>query len=126
MKQKKFSLQKRLKSFIYAFNGWKILLREEPNATIHLIVTACVLVAGMVFRISAVEWIAVILCIGWVIALELINSALEYLADFVSPGKHEIIKKVKDLAAGAVLIGAIASSAVGLIVFLPKILKYLI
>ena len=120
MKQKKFSLKKQLKSFKYAFNGLKILLREEPNAKIHFFVAVCVLIAGFAFRISAGEWIAVLLCIGLVIALELLNSALENLADFVSSEKHEVIKKVKDLAAGAVLVGAVVSATVGIIVFLPK------
>ena len=123
MKQENFSVQKRLKSFKYAFNGLKILFWEEPNAKIHLFVTLCVLIAGFAFRISVGEWIAVILCIGLVIALEALNSALENLADFVSPDKHETIKKVKDLAAGAVLVGAVASAVVGVMVFLPKVVE---
>ena len=120
MKKEKFSLQKRLKSFQYAFNGLQTLFREEPNAKIHLFIMLCVLIAGFVFRISVGEWIAVVLCIGLVIALEIINSTLENMADFVSPEKHETIKKIKDLAAGAVLVGAIVSAIVGVIVFLPK------
>jgi len=123
MKQEKFSLKKRLLSFKYAINGLKILFREESNAKIHLFITICVLVAGFAFRISGGEWIAVILCIGLVIALESINSAVENVADFVSPEKHETIEKIKDLAAGAVLIGAVASAVVGVIVFLPKIIE---
>jgi len=123
MKQEKFSLKKRVLSFIYAINGIKILFREEPNAKIHLFATVCVLIAGFAFRISRGEWIAVILCIGLVITLESINSAIENIADFVSPEKHDTIKKVKDLAAGVVLIGAIASAVVGMIVFLPKIIE---
>ena len=123
MKEGRFSLRERLRSFKYAFNGLKILIWEESNAKIHFFVTLCVLIAGFAFRISIGEWIAVILCIGLVFALESFNSAIENLADFVSPEKHEIIKKVKDLAAGAVLIGAIASAIVGLVVFLPKIVE---
>ena len=122
MKNGKFSLRERLKSFKYAFNGLQLLIREEPNAKIHFFITICVLIAGFVFRISAGEWIAVILCIGLVFTLESFNSAIENLADFVSPEKQETIKKVKDLAAGAVLVGAIASAIVGLVVFLPKIM----
>ena len=121
MKQEKFSWKNRLKSFKYAFNGLKILIREEHNARIHVFIAVCVLLAGLVFEISAGEWIAVTLCIGLVIALEMINSAIENLADFVSPEKHDKIKKVKDLAAGAVLLGAVVAVVVGLVVFLPKI-----
>ncbi|MDR2806323.1 MAG: diacylglycerol kinase family protein [Dysgonamonadaceae bacterium] len=125
MKQGKISLKKRILSFKYAFNGLKIMFREEPNAQIHLFITLCVLIAGFAFRISGNEWIAVLLCIGWTLSLEAVNSAVENLADFVSPDKHEIIKKVKDLAAGAVGMGALVSAFVGLIVFGPKIVKIL-
>ena len=126
MKQEKFSWKNRLKSFKYAFNGLKILIREEHNARIHVFIAVCVLLAGLLFEISAGEWIAVTLCIGLVIALEMINSAIENLADFVSPEKHDRIKKVKDLAAGAVLLGAVIAVVVGLIVFLPKIIIVLV
>jgi len=118
----KFSLKKRLVSFRYAFNGIKILIREEHNARIHLFVAGCVLIAGAVFKISTAEWIAVIFCIGLVIALELINSAIENTADFLTKEKSESIKKIKDLSAGAVLAAAIASAIIGLIIFLPKII----
>jgi diacylglycerol kinase len=78
-------------------------------------------VAGIVFKISKNEWIAVIFCIGWVIALELVNSAIESTADFISKERNESIKKIKDLSAGAVLVAAIASAIIGLIIFLPKL-----
>ena len=125
MKQENFSWKRRLKSFGYAFNGLRILIREEHNARIHVFIAICVLIAGLLFDISAVEWIAVTLCIGMVIALETINSAVENLANFVSPEKHDGIKKVKDLAAGAVLLGAVTAVAVGLIVFSPKVIAFL-
>lgn len=121
MKQENFSWKRRLKSFGYAFNGLRILIREEHNARIHVFIAICVLIAGLLFDISAGEWISVTLCIGMVIALETINSAVENLANFVSPEKHDGIKKVKDLAAGAVLLGTVTAVAVGLIVFSPKV-----
>ena len=111
-----------MQSFKYAFNGIRILLNREHNAWIHFFLTVCVLVAGFAFKISTEEWIAVIFCIGLVFALELLNTAIEYMADFVSKDYHESIKKSKDLAAGAVLTGAIAAAAIGLIIFLPKII----
>ena len=117
----KFSLRKRISSFRYAFNGLKILITEEHNARIHLFVACCVLIAGVVFKVSVIEWIVLVFCIGWVFALELINSAIENTADFISPEKNETIKKIKDLAAGAVLVAAIASAIIGLIIFLPKV-----
>ncbi len=122
----KFSITKRLKSFRFAFNGLKILLQEEHNSWIHLAITVCVVAAGFLLQIVVAEWIAVILCIGVVFALELINSAIENLCDFASPGRNETIKKVKDLSAAAVLVAAIGSAIVGIIVFLPKIIALLI
>ena len=116
----KFSIKKRLSAFRYAFNGIKILIKEEHNARIHLFVACCVLIAGAVFKISKAEWFAIIFCIGWVIALELINSAIENIADFILKEENMSIKKIKDLSAGAVLVAAIASAAIGLIIFLPK------
>ena len=114
-----------MQSFKYAFNGLRILLCEECNARIHLCITICVLAMGFVFKISVGEWIAVILCIGFVFALELINTSIENMADFASKEYNDLIKKTKDLAAGAVLIGAIAAVITGLIIFVPKIIELL-
>jgi len=119
----KFSWAKRLASFRYAFNGLIILIKEEHNARIHCFIACCVLIASVMLKISTSEWIAVIFCIGWVIALELINSAIEKIGDFLSIEKNETVKKMKDLSAGAVLLAAIASVIIGLIIFLPKIFK---
>jgi len=112
-----------MQSFKYAFNGLRTLLCEEHNSWIHLFIAVCVVAAGFVFNISTLEWIAVTLCIGMVFALELVNTAIENLADFVSKEYHELIKKVKDLTAAAVLIAAIVAAIIGLIIFVPKIIK---
>jgi diacylglycerol kinase (ATP) len=121
MKEDKFSISQRLKSFHYALNGLKILIKEEHNARIHLFAAVCALIAGLLMKISSIEWIAIIFAIGFVIALEAINSAIENIADFISPRKNEQIKKIKDLSAGAVLISAITATTLGLIVFIPKL-----
>ena len=124
MKHEKFSIIKRLKSFAFALNGLKILILEEHNARIHLVAAILVVIAGILLKISNVEWFAIIFSIGLVFALETINSAIENLADFISPDKNDQIKKVKDLSAGAVLIGAIAALVNGLIIFIPKIFSF--
>lgn len=123
MNNKKFSIKARLKSFRYAFNGIITLLRNEHNARIHLFATVCVIIAGFWLGLSATEWIAIVLSIGFVFSAEAVNSAVEYLADYVSPDYHKLIKHAKDVAAGAVLIAAIAAATVGLIIFIPKILE---
>jgi diacylglycerol kinase len=116
-------IKNRIHSFIYAFEGIKTLFRETPNAMIQLAAAIAAILLGLIFHISTVEWLILILVIGGVVALEAMNSALEHLSDYTS--KKEIdptIKKAKDLSAAAVLIMAIAALAVGVIIFLPKII----
>ncbi len=121
MKNKGFTLHKRLLSFSYAFHGIYLLIRNEHNAWIHCFITVCVLAAGFLTRLSCMEWIAICLCIGMVFAAEAINSSIEALADKVSPAYDEAIKRTKDLSAGAVLILAIISVVVGFLIFIPKL-----
>lgn len=121
MKNDGFTWQKRLRSFKFAFNGIRLLVTREHNAWIHCFVAVCVLLAGWAFGLSRMEWIAIVFAIGLVLSAEAVNSSIEALADLVSPGYNEAIKRTKDLAAGAVLILAIAAAAVGLIIFIPKI-----
>jgi diacylglycerol kinase (ATP) len=113
-------IKKRIKSFQYGFNGIRFAL-SEPNMVIHLVATVLVVSAGFFFRVSNVEWMFLVLAIGFVIAAETTNTAIEKLTDLVSPGYNEQAGRVKDMAAGAVLISAITAVIVGLIVFLPKL-----
>lgn len=122
MKNDGFTLRKRLRSFRYAFNGIRLLITKEHNAWIHCFATVCVIIAGMVLGLSKMEWIAVVIVIGAVLAAEAVNSAIEAMADFVSPQYSEAIKRTKDLAAGAVLLMAIAAAIVGGIIFFPKLM----
>jgi diacylglycerol kinase (ATP) len=115
-----FSFAQRLRSFKYAFAGLWLLLRSEHNARLHVVAALLAILFGFYFNISATEWIAIVFCIAAVLALEAANSAIEALADFVSPDKHESIKKTKDLAAAAVLLFAIGAAVIGAIIFLPK------
>lgn len=121
--QEKFSIAKRLKSFAYAFNGLRILFREEHNSRIHLFATVCVIVAGVLLKLSILEWVAIAFAVGLVFSGEIFNSSIEDLADVVCPERDDRIKKVKDMAAAAVLVNAIAAATIGLLVFLPKIIR---
>ena len=106
-----------MKSFKYAFRGFFKTIGAERNMRVHLCFACYVIIAGFVTHLSALEWAAVLLCIGLVMALECFNTALENLCDAVCPEKHEGIKAAKDASAGAVLCAAIASAVVGGIVF---------
>jgi diacylglycerol kinase len=123
MKLSKFSIAKRLRSFVYAFNGLHLLFKDEANAWIHLLAAICVVVSGFVFNIKIYEWIAVVFAIGLVFSLEIINSSIEKIADFVCPERNSQIKKIKDLSAAAVLVGALVAFIIGSLIFIPKILS---
>lgn len=112
----------RIRSFGYAFAGIATLLRTQPNARIHLFATLIVVGLGFVLGVSALEWAALILAIGLVFSAEAFNSAVEVLADKVEPQRDPAIKVVKDVAAGGVLLAAMAAAVVGLMVFVPKML----
>lgn len=114
---------KQLRSFHYAWKGIRHCIGKEQNLSFHLIATVCVIVAGLLLDITRLEWVAVVLCIGMVIAAELFNSAIERLVDFVSPQFHPLAGHIKDIAAGAVLVCALAAIAVGLLIFIPYLTR---
>lgn len=113
-----------IKSFGYAWNGLKTCFLGELNFRIHLLLTVAALSLAIVFGISAMEWVVLIVCIAFVLTMEMINTAIEALCDVVSTEIHPGIKKVKDIAAAAVLVSAMLSLLAGIIIFLPKIILF--
>ena len=101
------------------------MFRHHRNGQFHLAATIVVVSCGFYCRISSGEWLAVIICVSTVTALEAINTAIEYLTNLVSPDYHPLAGKVKDMAAGAVLISAIGAAVVGGIIFIPRLAAYL-
>lgn len=114
-------MKKRIQSFKCAGKGVVCVAASEVNFLLHLAAAVCVTVLGFFFRISAGEWAAVILCFGLVMSAEAMNSAVERIVNFISPGHHEKAGEIKDIAAGAVLLTAAAAALVGGIIFVPKI-----
>ncbi len=125
MKEEKFSIRKRVRSFGYAFEGIRTLLRDEHNSRIHLAAMIVAIMLGFALDISATEWCIVALCCGGVLMAEAMNSAIEAIADLVSPEYHPLIKKAKDVGAAGVLMMAIAAATAGLIIFLPQVVRLL-
>ena len=115
----KYDLKKQLRSFGYAWKGIQSCVGKEQNLSFHLIAAMAVIIAGIVLGITRTEWIMVVMCIGTVIAAELFNTAIEKLVDLVSPERHPVAGQVKDIAAGAVLVCAVAAAIIGLIIFIP-------
>jgi len=108
-------------SFACAFRGIAALLKSEVHARIHLVATVVVIALGWWFEISRGEWIAVVLTTGLVWVAEALNTAIEYVADLAHPDEHPEVKKLKDLAAAAVLFASIVALVVGLLVFWPRL-----
>ena len=107
-------------SFKNAFCGLFQHLKSERNMRIHLAFAFYVLIACAVTRADPWEWTVCVICVSAVIATEIFNTALERLCDFLHPGRSDVIKTVKDAAAGSVLIMAIGSAVVGGIVFFNR------
>ncbi|TFJ94084.1 diacylglycerol kinase family protein [Lentibacillus salicampi] len=107
--------------FSHAWNGIKAATRTEGNFRIHLITAFAVISAGIFFRLTVIKWLMIIVAIGFVLAVELLNTAIEKMLDYLKPDIHPHAKVIKDLAAGAVLVSAMTAAVVGLLVFLPEI-----
>jgi len=99
------------------------MLKSQQNAWIHAFATVAVVMAGFVLGISPAEWCWLVLAIIAVWMAEALNTAIEFLADVASPEFHPLVKKAKDVAAGAVLISAIGALIIGIIILGPYVLK---
>lgn len=120
MKLRKFML-----SFKYAGHGMKDVFKQEQNFRFHTVAAVLTVAAGFFFRISVTEWLIILIAIGNVMALELINTAVERTVDLISPDNHPLAKKAKDAGAASVLIFSITAAIAGAIIFVPKILSFL-
>jgi diacylglycerol kinase (ATP) len=120
-----FSFSGRIRSGTHAVHGVVEMLKSQHNAWVHAVATLGVIVGGAVFCVSTMEWCLLILVITTVWVAEGLNTAFEFLCDVASPEFHPLVKKSKDVAAGAVLLSAIGAVAVGLIIFIPYLIAYL-
>lgn len=114
-----------ISSFKYAFQGMFSALKTERNLKIHVTIMLLVIIAGIVLKISKIEWIICIILIGLVIGGEMLNSAIETVVDIAMPDINSKAKFAKDAAAGAVLVFAIASAIIGFMIFGPKLIALL-
>lgn len=108
------------RSFRFAAAGIRAAVVREQNIRFHLLATFAVTLAGLLTGLSSGEWMMIILLIGGMMALELVNTAIERAIDLASPEIHPLAGEAKDMAAGAVLVFAFASAIIGLLIFLPK------
>jgi diacylglycerol kinase len=113
---------KLLKSFGYAWRGIVVATREQLNIKLHYLAIAVVIFAGLYLGVTTSEWCWLVLCFGMVLSAELFNTAIENLVDLVSPEHHPLAGKVKDIAAGAVIVTAGMSVIIALLIFKKYIL----
>lgn len=118
-KNKKF-----INSVEFAITGLKTVYKDERNMRSHTIVGMLVVLLGFIVRLSLSEWLWILLSIFMVIVMEIINTAFENVVDMVTNKHfHPLGKKIKDMAAGAVLITSFFALVVGAIIFLPKVIQ---
>jgi undecaprenol kinase len=110
-------------TFSNAIAGILVALKSEKNMKSHLLCSIIVLFVSYYFSITKTEWLFILFAIGGMFALELVNTAIERVVDLVTAEYHPLAKQAKDMAAGAVLIYAVLSFAIGIFIFIPYLQK---
>src|SRR5256885_11492748 len=118
-----FQFTGRIRSVRHAVRGILRMIRCQHNAWIHALATLVVLAAAFLLRVSAADWCWIILAISIVWTAEALNTAFEFLADAASPEFHPLVRDAKDVAAGAVLVTAMAAAVIGVIIFWPYVAR---
>ncbi len=121
-RRKRLGFQRFLDSFKYSYAGLKYAYKNEQSMLIHLLATIIVIIGGFLLHISVTEWLICIVLFGFVMGAELLNTAIEATVDMAMPDIHPLAKIAKDTASAAVGVLSLAALAVGIIIFLPKIL----
>lgn len=121
MCKKESFLSNRIKSIGYAFKGAWYLLKTESSIKVQFVIAILVTIAGFYFDISKTEWLIQIGFIGLVMSIEGLNTAVEYVADFIHPEHHQSIGRIKDIAAGAVFIASVAAVIAAIVIYFPKV-----
>jgi len=111
-------------SFKYAFKGIGSAFKTERNMKIHVSIMLLVILMGLFFKITKLEWIVCLFCFSSVIGGELMNTAIEITVNLAQPSMNYAAGRAKDIAAGSVLLCAIVSAIIGLIIFIPYIINF--
>ncbi len=109
------------RSLRYALLGLWLFFKTEKNGQLQAGTALVAATGGFVLKITAIEWLIILVCMALVLCLEMTNSAIEKLVDHLHPGRHDNVRWVKDVAAGAVLFASLISLTAACIIFLPKI-----
>ena len=109
-----------------AWAGVRYAWRSQRNLKIHMGFAVAAVLLAAILQVSSVEWLAIVICIFTVMGLEMVNTAVESVVDMVSPDWHELAKRAKDCAAGAVYIAAIGSLVIAAIIYIPHIVGFFV
>lgn len=115
-------MKKLINSFKYAIQGILVSFKTEKNMKIHILIVILVILAGILLKISKLEWIICIILFSLVIAGELFNTTIETIVDMITLEKNEKAKIAKDISAGAVLVLSLGAAIIGFMIFIPKII----
>ncbi|WMI70198.1 diacylglycerol kinase family protein [Mangrovimonas sp. YM274] len=121
MTKKESFAKNRIKSIGFAYKGALYLIKTEASIKVQLSIAIAVTIAGFYFEITNTEWLFQIVFIGLVMTAEGINTAIEYIADFIHPEYHKTIGHIKDISAGAVFMAAIAAIIGAMVIYFPKL-----
>lgn len=114
-------LRKHHISFKNAFNGIIWAFRTQPNFRIHFALSLLVVILGVWYKITPVEWTILVMTIVFGLGVEMVNTSIEAMTDLITTKYHENAKIAKDTAAGMMLLTAIGASLVGSLIFLPRL-----
>ena len=117
-------IKARIKALRYAFSGLKDVFQNEIHFKIHISITLLIIALSILLKLSTIEWSIILMSIVSVLSLEIINTAIEIMCNYVQPQQHPTIKRIKDLSAAAVLTTVVGVIIIGLIIFIPKIILY--
>jgi diacylglycerol kinase len=112
------NLKKTLSSFKPAFSGLFYVIKNENNFRFHLLATMLVIGFGIYQQITLFDWILLFFTIGFVMSLEILNSAIEKLVDIVSPEHNPRAGLIKDISAASVLVASIAAIIIAVFIFI--------
>jgi undecaprenol kinase len=110
-------------SFGFAFSGITETFKSEQNFRIHCIISIIVILTAIALDFSNLRMVILLIVIGIVLALELINTAIEKTVDLITLESHPFAKQAKDAAAGAVLVFSIFAVIIGILLFIEPLLK---
>ena len=109
------------RSFKHALRGIAVFIRITPNFWVHFFTLLALILLGAFFRLTTNEWLILILANALVIAAEAVNSAIEIDMNLTHPGRHDMVRDTKDIAAGAVLIAGVTAWIIDLLIFLQHV-----